>query len=125
MKILKELDVILSANDRYEFDEFQAKLKKCALVGHDFKMCIAMIHASYDSGINIDGIIMMVGKLGIRSCNKIKSEYLTAEEVLKDIAKHFYDGSDGIEWCWQERTSLESRGEDKLARALRPYLEDK
>ncbi len=52
------------------------------------------------------------------------STYSTVEEVLKDIAKHFYDGCDGIEWCWQEGTSLESRGDDKLAKALRPYLED-
>ena len=64
MPIPKRLEVILSANDRYELDEFHSKLEKCALVGHDFKMCVAMIHASYDTGMNIDDVITMVGKAG-------------------------------------------------------------
>ncbi|MBW2644576.1 MAG: hypothetical protein JRE23_00100 [Deltaproteobacteria bacterium] len=57
METLKELDVILSANDRYELDEFHIKLKRCALAGHNFKICMEIIFAADVSSCDVDSIM--------------------------------------------------------------------
>lgn len=57
METLKELDIILSANDRYELDEFHIKLKRCALAGYDFKTCMSIILSADVSRCDVDSIM--------------------------------------------------------------------
>ena len=82
----EEIVKLLSVEDKNNLRQFDIDLKKCIVVGHDFKRCIALVYNSYQSGIEIDTLLSLIGSpasLDISTLPKILEELISSIKGLR------------------------------------------